>query len=195
MRLKVERKKKGTYRLVVDASIAQSAGEGTDPSSESYLCRETLNSIKGTQLRLVMTVDIGREWDRHQSAWSRDWRTKMMVRQQVEVLRSLHDTQMRDDLLKLTGNVEAKRLAASDDVILLEAALATDKRVLSKERIAREFFADCAKRVRKLGHILWANPCRPEENSRDWLRSGAPDEPGRRLGNFRVTKPGEGGAV
>lgn len=184
MRLKVERKKKGTYRLVVDASIAQSAGEGTDPSSESYLCRETLNSIKGTQLRLVMTVDIGHEWDRHQSAWSRDWRTKMMVRQQVEVLRNPNDAQLRHDLLSLTEDMKAKRFAASNDVILLEAALATDKRVLSKERIAREFFADCSKRVKKLGPILWANPCRAEENTADWLRGGTPDEAERRLGNF-----------
>ena len=188
MRKRADRKKGAKYGLVIDADIARAAGEATDPASESCLCRMMLDVVRGSQLRLVMSEDTTQQWDYHRSGYARKWLSAMVRLERVEAVPVEHDSRLRRYLLLRAGNAEDRRLAARNDVHLLEAALATDNRILSKERIAREFFSTCSEGMRKLGPILWANPCRPEDRTCDWLRCDAPDEPGRRLMAFRETK-------
>jgi hypothetical protein len=65
------------------------------------------------------------------------------------------------------------------DVHLLEAALATDKRIISNDDRARNSFRP----IPDVRLVLWVNPSRPEEKAVEWLNSGAGIESYRRLGH------------
>jgi hypothetical protein len=55
------------------------------------------------------------------------------------------------------------------DVQLLEAALATDKRIVSNDDEARRSY----KGIPHVKLVLWINPSRKEETAIEWLNAGA----------------------
>jgi len=68
------------------------------------------------------------------------------------------------------------------DLILIEAALASDKTVVSRDDTVRRLFRANLARLRALRPVVWVNPERPDEAAVDWLRSGAKPERRRQLG-------------
>ena len=68
------------------------------------------------------------------------------------------------------------------DIHLLEAALATDKIVASKEVEAHDLFEDVCSRVGEIRDVMWVNPVVEEESCIVWLKQGAPVELERQLG-------------
>jgi hypothetical protein len=69
------------------------------------------------------------------------------------------------------------------DILLLEAALATDRRIVSlDEKIARRYFRMAAQEIEKLQELVWLNPSKPEEKAIEWLQDGAPADRWRMLG-------------
>ncbi len=68
------------------------------------------------------------------------------------------------------------------DAHLLEAAIATDKLVSSRDDHARSAFRDAAVSLQELRPIVWVNPTRCEESPIRWLLDGAQAEPHRMLG-------------
>jgi hypothetical protein len=81
---------------------------------------------------------------------------------------------------------EKKRLEVKKDIHLIEAALSTDKIVVSlDDNTARRFFTLAAQGVEELSElkaIAWVNPDKPEETPIAWLKGGANPEPERLLG-------------
>lgn len=67
------------------------------------------------------------------------------------------------------------------DAHLLEAALATDGIVASRDEKARAAFRAASEVVSLLRQVVWLNPDRAEEGAIPWLEAGAPSEPSRRL--------------
>jgi hypothetical protein len=63
------------------------------------------------------------------------------------------------------------------DVHLLEAALATDKRIISNDDEARNSY----KRIPSVRLLLWINPSHQEETAIEWLNAGAKLERRRQL--------------
>jgi len=72
------------------------------------------------------------------------------------------------------------------DVHLIEAALDTDKTIISlDDNTARKFFALGSDEFEELKYIVWVNPDRPEETAIEWLENGAPAENQRMLGFWK----------
>jgi hypothetical protein len=69
------------------------------------------------------------------------------------------------------------------DIHLLEAALATDRTIVSlDENTARKYFIQAAQEIEALKTVVWVNPDVDEEQPIAWLLAGAPDEKERMLG-------------
>ncbi len=76
------------------------------------------------------------------------------------------------------------------DRCLIEAALVTEKRVISLDDRMRKHLQNHLSRLPEVRSICWINPCTPQEGAVTWLEAGAPSERSRMLG-FRRPKAKE----
>lgn len=155
--------------LVIDACVACDTGP-TRP------IRNFLTTMKDdTRHRLVMTKDIGSEWDRHASKWARSWRVSMYSQRRV-----YRPDLKSDDILRI--KIEYKTSDEGDldemlkDLHLIDAAMATDRRIVSLDDAARRLFAAVSDGVGELRNIVWVNPAEGNERPVEWLLDGAPAE-------------------
>jgi hypothetical protein len=176
---------KGTSkRLVIDASVAHSAGDEGATYPTSVHCRDFLLAVLDICHTLVMTPDIKEEWNRHQSKFARKWRSKMVAKGKFEFL----DIPVNEELWNKIDEIaetNRQRTEMFKDLRLLEAAIATDKIVISlDDNTARTFFSKAASQVDQLKDIVWVNPDKIEEEKPiEWLRNGANPDRDRLLGN------------
>jgi hypothetical protein len=147
-------------RLVIDASVARSAGETEHPVSS--LCRNFLKAVLDStaQFQVVMSHDILTEWKRHRSRYSLRWQKTMTAKRRVVTLEIPRLQQLRQKMI----TPEMVK-----DVHLLEAALATDKRIASGDDTARGFYRG----IPHVRMVLWINPAREAEGAVEWLDRGA----------------------
>jgi hypothetical protein len=175
-------------RLVIDASIARSSGgkEATYPTSVH--CRDFLQAILDICHRVVMTPDIREEWNKHQSNFARTWLRTMVAKKKVEYRADIAaDEELWNTIESITAS-EKNCEAMLKDFRLIEAALATDKTVISLDDTVRKLFDNAAVQVGELRNVVWVNPDKTEEEKPiDWLKDGAQAEKKRLLGNL----PGE----
>jgi predicted nucleic acid-binding protein len=166
-------------RIVVDASIARSAGTTQHPVSRS--CREFLDSFLKICHRIVMTPEVREEWKKHRSNFSASWLASMTARKKVEVCNPDVDAAMADKLrqAQLTEKDEA---AIRKDARLLEAALAADSAVASLDEEVRSLLKGVSKQWVRIKPVVWVNPASPQEEAVSWLSAGAPMEKQRTLG-------------
>ena len=164
--------------LVIDASVATSTGERGE---RGVLCQAFLRvMIDETYHRLVMTREIGTEWDIHSHTFARRWRRSMNARRRVDKPTVDHDAVL---CLKIQrASQTEKALAAMEkDLRLIEAARVTDNRVISLDDAARKYFSAVSSQVGELRDILWVNPVNENETPTQWLTDGAPIEEQRQL--------------
>jgi len=67
------------------------------------------------------------------------------------------------------------------DFIYVEAALETDKCLISRDEEARAAFTNSAKHVLELQEILWINPCKMDDKIFNWISKGACYEKSRTI--------------
>lgn len=169
--------------LVIDASVARAAG-GEGAIGKSKDCRDFMLAVLDISHRVVMTPDIRKEWDKHQSNFSRTWLRTMVAKKKLEYR---NDIVINDELWKGVEDVtdfNNQREAMVKDLLLIEAALVTDKIIVSLDEIVRKLFHQAAEQVEELRNIVWVNPAKPEEQAISWLESGAAAEPERMLGFY-----------
>jgi len=165
-------------RLVIDASVATSTGERGERGDR---CQAFLRvMIDETYHRLVMTREIGAEWDIHSHPFARRWRRSMNAKRRVDRPNAYHDAVF---CLKIERASQAEKalVAMEKDLRLIEAARVTDKRVISLDDTARSYFSAVSSQVGELGDILWVNPVNDDETPVQWLTDGAPIEEQRQL--------------
>ncbi len=165
-------------RLVIDASVATSTGER---GRRGERCQAFLKvMIDKTYHRLVMTREIGAEWDIHSHPFARRWRRSMNAKRRVDRPNVDHEDVF---CLKIerSGQTQKALDAMKKDVHLIEAARTTDNRVISLDDTARNYFSAVSSQVGELRDILWVNPVNDDETPTQWLRDGAPNEEQRRL--------------
>lgn len=166
-------------RLVIDASVATSTGER---GKRGERCQAFLRvMIDETYHRLVMTREIGAEWDIHSHPFARRWRRSMNAKRRVDRPNADHDAVL---CLKIqrASQTEKALVAMEKDLRLIEAARATDNRVISLDDTARSYFSAASSQVGELRGILWVNPANDDETLTEWLTKGAPNEEQRQLG-------------
>ncbi len=169
--------------LVIDASIAGASG-GKDAIHPTPIhCRDFLLKVLETEHCLVMSPEISREWDDHQSRFARAWRVEMVARRRLHRVQpgTNFDLRRRIDAAALT---DRGREAMFKDCHLIEAALAADSVITALDDAVRALFAQAAATVRELRGIAWVNPDRQEEQALWWLEQGAPLEQARCLHNY-----------
>lgn len=171
-------------RLVIDASIARAAGgiEATFPTSKH--CRDFLKATLTICHRMVMTPEISEEWNKHQSNFARTWRCSMMARRKIYPPPNIANSKLRTKLEHIPASPVAKA-AMLKDIHLIEAALATDKIVVSLDETVRNFFNASAASLGELKTSVWLNPDKEEEEPIAWLENGAKPEKQRSIG-FRI---------
>lgn len=108
-------------RLVVDASLAASAGRTIVPTS--YRSREFLAEVLKISHRIVMTGELAAEWRRHETLFAARWRAEMRSRGKIVDIEGIQNDEVRKQV-RLSQAVEK-------DLHLVEAALATDRIVVS----------------------------------------------------------------
>lgn len=169
-------------RLVVDASVARSAGWETAPDPHSRLCREALEAILSFGHQVVLSPECLAEWKRHRSGYSRRWLVRMVSRRKAVFTESVRN----EDLRRRLGQVELRegdRRAAEKDFHLVEAAIPQDRIVLSRDEAMRQILRRVAVQIREIQDLLWGNPVIGEEKVVTWLEGGARAEPARKLGS------------
>ena len=184
--------------LVIDADIMRAAGVSEHPVSSN--ARLILESIKSAGHRMVHTPAIIKEHKRHQSRFARTWRASMFSRKLHAPKNASEDAELRKHLVH-AQNVESPNdeTAVLKDAHLLEAAAASDMRVLSKDTTAKRLFQ---KAVHCLNHTGESNgpmqlfiPIKPSTGSlrvaRRFKTGGSALEPTSRSkrGNCRCPSP------
>ena len=170
------------HRLVIDVSVAQAAGSEEAVNGVSRACREFLATSYDLEFRVAMTPDIVQEWKRHRSGWARKWQYRMFGRKLLEQIEPEPGSELLDRVDTMTVSAEQQQ-AMRKDVHLLDAALATDRRVVSRDDKVRSLFRSLAEEARKVADVVWVNPVTPEEQAVAWLENGAPEEKHRQLGH------------
>ena len=173
--------KRASRRLVIDASVVHAAGpEGaTFPTSKN--CRDFLKAVLTICHHVVMTPDIGEEWKKHLSRFSRKWLVSMEARKKVyRAPGSVIDDELREKMSDAASS-DNERDALSKDTLLIEAALATDCAIAALDDAAFRGFRKAANSVRKIRRIVWVNPNETDERAIAWLEQGARIERTRQL--------------
>lgn len=167
--------------LVVNASVAQASGGEDAVLPRSKYCRDFLMAVRTICHCIVMTSEISREWKEHQSNFARQWRVSMEARKKVCRV----DVASYDELygkIEYVASNEKDRDAMLKDFPLIEAALSTDRTVISLDEKARRLFSGAAQNVSELKSVVWVNPEKAEEQPIRWLKDGAKSEKSRQLG-------------
>lgn len=143
---------------MVDASVASAAGQTLHPSS--FRSREFIVEVLKISHRIVMTAALAAEWDKHQSLFALRWRAEM--RSQVKIV-DIVDVENADVRSQVVVSP-----AVMKDLHLVEAALATDRIVVSLDDRARaELNVDATK------DVVWVNAVAGGGHAVYWLRAGA----------------------
>jgi hypothetical protein len=132
--------------------------------------------------RVVVTTDILREWKNHFSNFSLVWLASMRVKRKVVVCEPIRSVELQE-AMAAEGFSEAEKAAVLKDVLLVEAALETDRAIVSRDEEARRLYVRLAKHVPSLRSAVWVNPVREDDRPVNWLKSGARLEKERRLGS------------
>jgi hypothetical protein len=168
--------------IVIDTSVASAATEKTTLDKSSKNCCDVLKAVLDYNFRLVMTPEIKDEWNKHQSTFSRKWRLSMIAKKRLDYLNIGANESLRARIDTIAMLTDKDREAMWKDYILIEAAIATDKIIISRDEKARTPFHKAAIMISELKAIAWVNPDKPEEDSINWLRSGANLDAERLLG-------------
>jgi len=176
-------------RLVIDASVARSAGDEGATYPTSVYCRNFLKAVLDICHKVVMTPDIRDEWNKHESHFARTWRRQMVARRKLEFLDIPDNEELENKIYIIIETVtgsDKQQIEMIKDLRLIEAAIATDKIVIScDDNTARKFFSRAALQVDELKDIVWVNPTKVEEEKPiEWLEKGAEAQSDRLLGNW-----------
>lgn len=148
-----------SLRLVIDASVISSASDREDSSDLTPIaCRACLDAVRHVCHHLVITPDLQREWKRHRSRFANTWRTSMYARKKVFALGERPKDEALAEVIMATAESDSEKRELEKDLVLVEAALATDSVVISRDREARRLLARAAAVVPQLRSLVWIDP-------------------------------------
>lgn len=169
-------------RIVVDASVARSAGWETSTHAPSIRCRQALEAILTFGHEVVFSRECLDEWKRHRSNYSKKWLYSMHSSRKVVPPEDLTRNEKLRASLSQAAPSDSSRAAIAKDAHLLEAALQADRIVISRDETVRILFRQCCPAIKEIRSVLWANPEIEAEEVVPWLEGGARVEPARKLG-------------
>jgi hypothetical protein len=165
-------KKKHSKLLVIDTDIARASGGEDAVYPTSKHCRDLLKAVLEICHHVVMSPSIYSEWKRHESRFARTWRVSMVARRKVRPIADEIDDTIRNRIL-ISIEGDKNRRALEKDAHLIEAALSTDKIILSLDNTAKRLFEIASKDVQEIRDVIWVNPDLNIEETILWLSGGA----------------------
>ena len=126
-----------------------------------------------------MTKPIVEEWEEHASRFARQWRTTMTTKGKIVWREQTETSKLRKRILSAT--VPSEQIAVEKDLHLVEAALGTDRIVISADDRMRNIVARVGQKVDVLNNLVWVNPTNDAETPIPWLKAGAKSERKRQL--------------
>lgn len=170
-------------RIVIDASVAKSAGVTEHPTSRC--CREFLQEVLQICHRMVLTPELEREWRDHCSGFALQWWGAMESRGKVARVRDQRD--IRSNITSSAGSSSAQQ-AMLKDAHLITAAMATDNVIASRDERAHELFAEIASKINGLGRVVWVPINERDDDALRWVKAGARAEMKFRLSQTAVAR-------
>ncbi|OHB68183.1 MAG: hypothetical protein A2Y77_13585 [Planctomycetes bacterium RBG_13_62_9] len=146
-------KAKDSRLLVVDASVARSAGETEHPVSSA--CRDALERILKVCHRVIMTEAIRLEWNKHQSRFTRIWYRSMVARRKI---RRAVGTPINPAPEAIEALSAGERENLRKDLCLIEAACDGDGIILTRDDVIVAIWQKCQDGFRLPKPIRWINP-------------------------------------
>jgi hypothetical protein len=187
--------KKASRRLVIDASVARSATSSDNPTSNAS--REFLQAILDVCHKIVLTPELHKEWDfnalqirspadRKRTRFLTDWMLAMARRKGGKILRPRipRDEALRNKINHL-GLPEQSRQEISEDLHLIEAALASDSVVVSRDDSVRALLQSITSSCPEFSKVVWCNPVELGKDGLEWLHEGARSVKAWQLGSKR----------
>jgi hypothetical protein len=174
---------KNSKRLVIDTSVARSAGGENAVHPESKDCRDFLLAVLSICHKIVVNPEMKAEWYEHESNFFRKWRVQMVAKRNF-----IYVDKQDNNFLDVKTQIESlaktyeHREAMEKDCFLLEVALAHDKIVVSNDEKVRNLFREISAQVTEIREVNWVNPIKPEETPIDWIENGACLEYKRSIG-------------
>lgn len=193
--------KKTSRRLIIDASVARSAALSENPTS--LACREFLQAVYDVCHKVVLSAEIYREWDfnalqirfpaeKQRVRFLANWMVAMARRKGGKILQPTipHNDALRTKINHL-GLPEASRQEISEDLHLIEAALACDNIVISRDDSVRAPLRSVTGSCPEFEKVVWCNPVDLGEEGLEWLRTGARVVKAWQLGSRRSEPRGQ----
>jgi hypothetical protein len=166
--------------LVIDASVVRSASFADDPVASK--CWECLETIYVTCHKAILTADIEREWydvallpasgSAVRTTYITGWLAAMEARGKLLRQNIPRNSDLRRKINRI-GLDPNDRMELIADIHLIEAAVATDKTVLSRDDAARRILTTAVRYFPELGPIVWCNPVTQHPGVIDWMKTGA----------------------
>ncbi len=163
-------------QLVIDASVARAAG-GTSS------CKNFLKEVRRRNYHIIMSPYIKEEWEHQESRFSVIWRGQMLSEGKLRITPIEIKIELRSDIERVAPSQECKETMLKDTP-LIEAALETDKIIISLDERVRKLFAHVSKHIYVIKIVIWVNPDRESEEPIHWLRRGAEMDTERQLGHL-----------
>ena len=150
--------------LIVDADIARSSGMTEHPVSRNS--RESLEFIINNDLKLAMCPELFNEWKKHKSIFAKKWLVSMYAKKKVVRINPISEAQTKVDNAIITPK---EKSIASKDAHLIDAALFTDKVILSNDDNARTVFCKISGTYKELQSIRWFNVVNHSKEAHDCI--------------------------
>jgi hypothetical protein len=160
----------GARRLVIDISVARSAGgeRATHPTAKN--CRDFLQVVLAKHYWVVMSPEILTEWVKYRVPIAITWLAAMRQKDRVYDITPPEFEELHP---KIEGCArgEAQLRHMLEDLHLIKAALVTDRTVVSGDREVQHLFARATPDVKELRNIVWVDA--NDESVVAWAQGGA----------------------
>ena len=125
------------------------------------------------------------EWKGYLSWGSGDWLASMFARKKVKRIKLADDALLERRIASVVSNSELL-YEIFKDLHLVQAGLAMDRIVASRDDNAKRDFSGLCGSIQELRDLLWVNPA-TDGGLSDWLESGAEFDDSRTLASFAQT--------
>jgi hypothetical protein len=171
-------------KIVVDANVAQSAGNTNDAPTSQH-SRKALFAIRESKLMLVLSPPFEDEWKRHESRFSRKWRVSMQQRGLIYWVPEEEFVVLRRRIKEISDRTFPKA-ALLKDIHVFACALATNRVIVSNEVRLKKHLIRLGSFEAKVLDILWASPSTEGDACSVWLQRGAKHEKSRLLSHATI---------
>ena len=166
-----KKSKKISMRLVIDSSVMQSSGHDHQCDERPRLCRDFLFAVLRSNHRVVVSDQIISEWRSHSSEIAISWQVQMRSQNRCWDVTPAENAELRRKLDALEIK-KCKLKVMRDDLLLVEAAIITDRIIFSLDDEARDLYCQACCLIEQLRRIMWVNLESKEEDGTGWLEKG-----------------------